>query len=502
MAKKKKLPIGLLNTFSSLLLQVVTIANGFIIPRLILSTFGSETNGLISSLSQFLNYISLLEGGVNGVIMASLYRPIAKGDNAKLSSIVYTSQRFFRHISYIFIAYAVGLAFLYPALSNSNFDYGFIFTLTLILSVKLFSQYCFSLSYQNLLNAGKRGYVISLSKILLIVLDIISVVLITRFCPNIHLLQLISALIYLIQPIIFTFAVKKFFNLNKDTKLNNELIKSRWDGLSINIAYFIHSNTDVTLLTIFSDLRTISVYSVYYLAGNGIGKIINAVMTAISPSIGNLYALGDKEELNRKFDLYEYIGFTSTFLLFGVGMILIAPFVMIYTTNITDANYFQPLFGILALLGEALYAIRSPYVNLAYSAGKFKDITKHAYIEAVINIILSVILVQKIGLLGVTIGTVAAMAYRTAFQIWYLKNHLINRPISKFIKRFLTFLIPVGLTLIACAIIYPINNFTLVEWLIHAIVYAIITGIVIIIVSLIGFRSDLTTLKYYLKHRH
>ena len=99
MSKHKKAPVGLLNTFSSLLLQVVTIINGFIIPRLILSHFGSETNGLVSSLNQFLNYVSLLEGGLNSVIMASLYKPLAKKDNEKVSSIVTTSTRFFRRIS-------------------------------------------------------------------------------------------------------------------------------------------------------------------------------------------------------------------------------------------------------------------------------------------------------------------------------------------------------------------------------------------------------------------
>ena len=65
-----------INILSSLILQFATIISGFILPRIILSSFGSETNGLVSSLNQFLNYVSLLEGGVSGVITASLYRPL------------------------------------------------------------------------------------------------------------------------------------------------------------------------------------------------------------------------------------------------------------------------------------------------------------------------------------------------------------------------------------------------------------------------------------------
>ena len=68
------------NTIFSILLQLVTIISGFIIPRLLLSTFGSEVNGLVSSINQFLNYITLIEGGLTGVITASLYKPLLNKD--------------------------------------------------------------------------------------------------------------------------------------------------------------------------------------------------------------------------------------------------------------------------------------------------------------------------------------------------------------------------------------------------------------------------------------
>ena len=42
------------NIVSSIVLQVVNIISGFILPRIILGTFGSEVNGLVSSLNQFL----------------------------------------------------------------------------------------------------------------------------------------------------------------------------------------------------------------------------------------------------------------------------------------------------------------------------------------------------------------------------------------------------------------------------------------------------------------
>ena len=89
-----------INIFSNLILQITTILSGFILPKIILTFFGSEVNGLISSVTQFLSYISLLEGGVSGVMMASLYKPLYEENMQKVSSIYKTMQRFYRKIAF------------------------------------------------------------------------------------------------------------------------------------------------------------------------------------------------------------------------------------------------------------------------------------------------------------------------------------------------------------------------------------------------------------------
>ena len=91
------------NTIFSVLIQLVTIVSGFIIPRLLLSTFGSEVNGLVSSINQFLNYITLIEGGLTGVITASLYKPLLNKDKTKIEKIVKATYNFYRKIAYIFL---------------------------------------------------------------------------------------------------------------------------------------------------------------------------------------------------------------------------------------------------------------------------------------------------------------------------------------------------------------------------------------------------------------
>lgn len=110
----------------------------------------------------------------------------------------------------------------------------------------------------------------------------------------------------------------------------------------------------------------------------------------------------------------------------------------IYTKGITDTNYYQPVFGILLLISEALYLVKFPHMNFSYSANKFKETTIPAFIEAGLNIVISVILVSKFGLIGVAIGTIVGMTYRTVFHVYYTSK-LIPRPQSIFYKKYLLF---------------------------------------------------------------
>ena len=48
------------NSASTAFLQVITMFVGFFIPRIMIGTYGSEINGLVSSVSQFIAYFNLL----------------------------------------------------------------------------------------------------------------------------------------------------------------------------------------------------------------------------------------------------------------------------------------------------------------------------------------------------------------------------------------------------------------------------------------------------------
>ena len=379
---KMKNKVTLVNMISSLALQICTIISGFIIPKIILSYFGSDTNGLISSLNQFLSYISLLVGGVTGVVAANLYKPLVNGDNQKLSAVVVTSKKFFNKVGAIFIAYTFCLAIVYPLVFKMDFWY--VFFLTVILSMNLLVQYMFSITLRTLLNADKKLYIVSFTQIISTILNTILAYVSVKIYPSIHLLKLISGLLFFAQPVIYGRYIRKCYSIDWSAEADNQLLKERWNGFAINLAAFIHNSTDISILTFFTNLATVSIYNIYSLVAVGLKSLVQALTSGINATIGHAYAREDWDELNQKMDLYEYIVFLLVSFLFTVGALLITPFAMLYTSGIYDADYNQPLFGILLLISEALYIVKYPHLNLSYDANKFKEITKPAFVEALV----------------------------------------------------------------------------------------------------------------------
>lgn len=482
------------NIITSLLCQIITILNGLIIPRLILGAFGSEVNGLVSSISQFLNYITLLEGGLSGVIMAALYKPLAEKDTKRVSAIINATNQFFRRIAVLFVGYMLIVATLYPLFVHTSYSWGFVASLATIIGITLFIQYFFSLSLRLLINADQRGYVVFSAQIVFTIINFIFTLIVINIYPEIHVLKIANVIAYCIQPIVFATYVNKNYKLDRSIPPDKDAISQRWDGFGQNLAYFIHTNTDVVVLTIFCTLLDVSVYSVYYMVIGSLKRLVMSISSAVVPSIGNTLASGDTNKINEAFDIYDTgINLITTFA-FACGIILIVPFVNIYTSGINDTNYIQPVFGILLLISEAIYCYRDPYVSIAYASGRFKETAKYAYIEAISNILISVVLVIRFGLVGVAVGTFVSMCYRLIMHVIYAKKNILYRPISKFAASFARSTLILGACVALAFAAIRIMPSTFVGWIIMAFGVAGIVALMIILVQLISNRKQFSSL--------
>lgn len=480
------------NTFSAILKQIITILCGFILPRYILLYFGSNVNGLVSSITQFLGFITFLEMGIGSVIQSNLYEPLAKKDKEEVSKIIISAEYFFKKIVIIFLVYIAVLVIIFPKYINDSYDAVYTGSLIVIISISTIVQYYFGITYQLLLNADQRAYIqINLQTITILFNTIISIILM-KLGASIQIIKIGSSLIFIIRPLIQSIYVKKHYNINHSIKLTYEPIKQKWNGFAQHLAGVVVANTDVTVLTLYSSLANVSIYSVYYNVVFGINNTIMTLITGLESMWGNMLANKEDERLMESFKIIEWIMHVGCTLLFTITSILIIPFISIYTNGINDANYIVPIFSIILTAAYGVQCLRVPYFRIIKAAGHYKQTQNGSIIQMITNIIISVLLVRKYGLNGVAIGTFVAMLYHTTYFAWYLRKNILKRSFGIYLKYILLDII---LSVICFFIgrIFIIKEITYIAWIMLAIKVSIVCLIITMIFNLIFYY------KYFMK---
>lgn len=477
------------NSITSVCVQIGAIAQGLIIPRLLLENFGSDINGLISSISQFLNFFSIIEGGVIGVILASLYLPVASKDEKKMGAVLGAANKFLRKLALLFVCYTLILGMIYPLL-NKEFSWVYTFSLILIISSTTLIQYYYTIIPQLILRADNKIYISNIVCLVFIIINVIASVICVKIIPQIHIIKLVSALVYLLQPILLNLYTKKHYQIKIEENVDKTLIKNRWNGLGASVANLITTNTDVILLTWFSSFSTISIYTVYYMVINSIRNLISSIGMGYQSLLGQQIAMKNEKLLNSYFNRYEFVTYNCSGIVLSSCTCLIVPFVMIYTKGVTDANYYQPLFAILICLAQYIICIREPYIQLTYCAGLFKETQNIAFIEAGINIGISIILVFRYGIIGVAIGTVISVIYRFSATVVFLRCNVINRKIWVTLRKLLIYFFVATIDVILGWSIVP-KNIDVVQWLGYGVLVFIISLSSHGVVSFIVFKNEL-----------
>lgn len=493
-SRKKKTIYNILTLF---IYQMFNFACNLILPRLILGSYGSAYNGLVSSITQFLNFISILRLGVAGATRVELYKSLNNGDNDKTSSIVNATQKFMRKISFIFFCYLFLIAIIYPFIVK-GFNFIDVFSLVLILGISVFCEYFFNFTYATLLQSDQKMYIHNIIQTAFTIINTVVLCILITNEFSIQFVKFISAIIFTISSIFLYMYVRKKYAINKYAIPDNTALKGRKDVMSNSIANIVHENTDIAVLTLMTDMKVVSVYAVYTLVINGLKKIVEIFTSSLESYFGQLWVKREYENLNKKLCNYEYFISFCISIIFPCCMILLIPFITLYTSGITDINYIRPFYGFMTILTLASFCMRIPYLTVVQAAGKYKEVKIGAYLEAGINILSSIILTYLFGLIGVIIGTFLANTFRTIQYYLFISKEILNRKkyillkniafisVSTVISYFL-------LKLVVCSGGISINSWG--NWILAGIVSFVLSCIVFITLSLLFKKEDLTSFK-------
>ena len=483
------------NIVTSLLLQVIAIVYGFIVPKIIIDSFGSNINGLVVSITQFLSYITLLESGFGPVVKAVLYKPIANKDQKAIENILKTAEKFFRVIAFIFVFYIIVLSFVYPFIVSNDYNWLFTASLIVIIGFSTFSEYFFGMTYRIFLQAKQKTYIISIIQIITYILSIIAIVLLAKMGAGIHIIKLAGSLLFLVRPILQNLYVRRKYDISLKDCDGQYHLKQKWDGLAQHIAAVIHGKTDIVVLTIFSSLTEVSVYSVYYLVIKGIKSLIQSLAEGIDAAFGDMIAKEEKNNLNMKFSIYEVCFNTINTIVFTSTMLLATSFISVYTKGITDADYVRPLFGYLIVISEYIWGIRLPYSSLTRAAGHFRETRVGAWVECVTNIVISIVLVNWLGIVGVAIGTIVAMTIRTIEFVYHTNKYILERSIWESIKKILLIVIETVTIVLISQLLPFIENSNYLNWIINALMVFGVACVVTFAFNYLFFRKELIASK-------
>lgn len=482
-----------LNIIISLICQGLTLLCGLIVPQTMIERFGSEPYGAVASITQFLAYITLLEAGIGGVARATLYKPLADNNIQIVSDIINEIKRFFRVVGYIFVVYVLILACGFQEISDIKcFDWISTFLLVIVISISTFAQYFIGISYSVLLQASQRNYITNMINISTTILNTLMIVVLVNLGSELILVKLVSSCVFVLRPIFMWIYVRRHFQLERNVKSKKVYLTQKWAGLGQHIAYFLYSNTDIAVLTIFADLKAVAVYSVYYMVVSQLESLTTSFSTGMEAVFGDMFAKKEMEELHKTFGYYETLISMITTVLFSVAAVLIVPFIKLYTAEITDTNYIEPAFSVFLILASAVSCLRKPYHNMTIAAGHFKQTQFAAYGEALINIALSIIFVIRFGLIGVAIGTFVAASFRMIYYAIYLSKNIFNRKLRLFIRREM---VNAGISLIiyftGSLISHKWNYYNYFMWVLCGICITILAIVLTMLGNYLFYKSDL-----------
>lgn len=435
-----------LNIITSIIYQVAAFIAGILIPRMLIYTYGSTYNGVISSITQILSMVSLLTLGIAGATRAALYSALAKNDEETISRIVATNRVYMRFVALIIVGFTATLIAVFPFVSKSSLQFDEIALLIVIIGLGYFIQYFFGNSYVSLLVADGKEYIQSSLNILCTIIYVVATYLLITANTNIILVKLIGVLAYCITPIFITFYTNKRYKLKK-YKADFKFLPERRAATFHSVSNIIHDNTDVVVLTFFVDAKVISVYSVYNIVTKGIRAMFTSLTSGIEATLGKYWAKKEYDSFNSFFFSYRYVISFVTVVVFSCAISLIDGFIVLYTDGVTDTVYLLPYYGLVVMLGEAFYSFRQPYNLIVQATGNYKGTKLGAIFEASINLSTSLILAGVLpfffkngAIYGVAIGTLVSVLFRTIyFGIFSHKKILFTNYISLFTSILWTF---------------------------------------------------------------
>ena len=371
------------NIIVSLLYRIITIVSGFVISKILLSSYGSEINGYISSSKTILGYLSLLELGLSGASIYSLYPCLATKNDKQTSIILSQTRRMYIRTGLFFLVALVLVSFTYPFVVKGTLDYYLEVILFFVLAGATIIDFFGFSKYRVLFTADQSEYILNICNIVYAVVHLSLVVLTDILHLNVIIMQCTAIIAFFVRSVLlYIFYKRKYknrFSFRVHEKTNH--IKQRWDVLIHEISWLVLSSLPLIIISTRFSLFESSVYSVYFLVIGNLQNILSIVYQSIIASFGQLYSLKKYDRFLSVYNKFEVAYMFLSSFVFAIGMALTIPFVKIYTKGVNDYNYVNLILLISMVIRNFANTARIPTSVIVGSTGGFRKTRIYAIIS-------------------------------------------------------------------------------------------------------------------------
>ena len=481
--------------------EILVFALGIIFPRLIIGAYGSEFNGLTSTITRALSLINLVQAGAIGAASYQMFGPVAKNDYDTQSAIIYSSKRFYNRIVLVYLFIAIGIGIFYSfRLESDNLSFFTIFLSFFILTINGALALRLNSICDIYITSHQKKYLLIISMIanLFVYYGLLSIILILRLnFLTIYFAYLFGGLANVALNLFFYKRMTKGKIANQPSN-KNFVIPDRKTLMLTSIGSEIVTLSPTIIISTFLGLTLTSVFSIYAVIFTSMKTVINSIQLSIAPIFGNVTKTSDEKKIYQVYDLIELITISIGSILAACVGFLIIPFVTLYTKNITDANYVYPVLGVFISVYVLLFTFRSSFSYVPNVYGLFKKLCIITLSSGGVGVIISVLCSLLWGMPYVMIGLLFNQLACSVATLIISKKDIAWFSIKKLIIRssFMCVITFVGNTLSFTFLTFISDWMT---WLLFAALAFAICALLVLLYCVLFERQQLKSLIPYVK---
>ena len=435
---------SLYNAISAVILTLINGLFGIIVTRLIISHYGSDFNGLNSTVNQIVNVLLIIEGGFTLASNVALFGPISAQDYDISNGVLSATRLKFRRIGIVFLAVGTLVAFIYSFLARTDLPKEFVFTVTYMAVIPQTVNLFFVTTYRVLLQTQQKEYIINCFTASTIGLGHITNIILIICNGPMWMIRFITMCFALVNCVLISQYTKRHNSfLDFSVKPRPELIEGTKDVMAQKITAVIYSSWPIVFLSVTPSGGTLlaSVYAVYNNVFVMMKALLHGVIDAPRLGFGQMLTEKKREEVWPAFKEYEFISVFLTFIAMTTTCGLILPFIKIYTSNVTDINYYDKKIAILLVLIGTFEMIHIPSGHLINMSGNFR-VSKIFQIIACIMLIVSMSVLGSFwGIYGMLLAILIVAILLAIMEIGFIHMCFFDKKILFFFRIMIPYLL-------------------------------------------------------------